>query len=629
MLFENQAGLWAFLALVPFFILYMVRPKPQDRVIPSLMFLIKDNKKSSRNSFLRRFVQNLLFFLQLLIICLLAISVAAPYMVIPYDVTSENTVIIIDASASMQAGSPATRFENAVKEAKNALSGRNSIILAENVPIIMLEEENTDAALEVLSKIKPKATTTNLGDAMLGAKNDILKDKPGRIVVISDFSNIDGPDLEVVKKKLIEDDLAVDFIDVSDKTDNIGMVKMDISKHTMKVYVKNFMEQEKSVTLKLAQNGKVVSTSDQVKILPGSIETFLFDEVPAGVSEVRLEPKDSFMLDNTLYISTPLKSQIDVMLITNEQGSNLQLAMESSKDIKLDVVDLFKSPALNFNTKDENIKPYEHDLVIIHKINRPGERGGMLLSGFTDIANYVKKGGKVILTANENSKAAGLEQVLNSLELVKLYDMAGSPDKVCIDIINEFTSYFEDDICFASLPKYYMAEQLKDTVTVASTTGKVPVISLKDISGGKAAYYGIIDDSSDFKSLPSYPIFWNKLINYMAGSESASEYNYVTGRVLNLDAQTIQTPSGTIEASSLYLDEAGVYSLKEKKIAANLLDEAESDLRTADIEKEKQKESVVEKDTKEHNLPLAPLAMLLVFLLLLGETFYVKARGDL
>ena len=185
--FQRPFGLWALIAVALFVILYLRRPKPQDRVIPSLMFVMQDNKRSKQFSFFQKLMTNLLFLLQLFSIIGLALVAAAPFVKLNYDVTLENTVVILDVSASMQAkenGVP--RFETALNGAKKVLSGSNSIILAENTPLIVLESENIEIALDVHSKIKPRASTTNLGDALLLAK-DMLGEKPGRIIVFSDF----------------------------------------------------------------------------------------------------------------------------------------------------------------------------------------------------------------------------------------------------------------------------------------------------------------------------------------------------------------------------------------------------------------------------------------------------------
>ena len=381
--FLNQAGLLALLSLIPFIILYLRRPKPQDRVIPSLMFILQNKKTSTKNSFLRNFLANLLFFVQLLALIGLSVSVAQPYIKIPYDITLENTVIIIDGSASMQAQDGGKmRFEKAVKEAKSVLSGKNSIILAEHIPLIILEGEDQKVAADIVGNLKPKATTTNLRDAMLLAK-DILGERPGRIVIISDFNNVDVSDLLVVKRTLSSEDVVVNFIDVSNNAENAGIVNIDIGKHSIKASVKNFNPVSKQVNLKLVKDGKTISESGKFSVIPNSVETFVFDDTPAGLSQIELEPKDDLMVDNAIYISAPIKQKISVLLITNSRNTYLENALLSSRDVSLNIVN---PPVLTVNTHGERIEPFKSDVIIINKINNVGGRDGILPGTFQGLS---------------------------------------------------------------------------------------------------------------------------------------------------------------------------------------------------------------------------------------------------
>lgn len=625
-MFENMIGLWAFLSLVPFIILYLRRPKPEDKVVPSLMFLIKNRKTSQKYSLFRKLMHNLLFFLQLLALLLLSLGVAAPFIILPYDVTLENTVIVLDASASMQVKERSSRFDRAIGEAKKSLSGKNSIILAENIPLIVLEDESTDVALDLLSKLKAKSTTTNLGDAMLLAK-DILGDKSGKVVVISDFSNIDGPDLMVVKKTLTTEEIIVDFVDVSDKAENIGITKLDVTKHNMKVHVKNFNDNEKSITLKLMQGGKELASSGSISVLPKSIESFVFDDTPAGVSEVVLDPKDNFELDNKAYISTPLKKQVDVLLITNKVSSNLELALDASKDMNLCVVN---PPVLTICTSgDRNgqkVEPYEQDIMIVHEINNVRKRDGILPGNFIDISSYVKKGGKLVYTAQEDLAGVNMYDSV----VVQFNGKTEEASNVCVDVINQFTKQFEKDICFTTTGKFFKATLKKDSISIVSTPDKTPVIVLRNLGEGKIAYYGIFDSYSEFKTLPSYPIFWNNLVNFMVETEGINEFNYQAGKILTIPEQTVNTPSGKLKTSKLIMDEAGIYEFNGMKIAVNLLDEQESDVAPVlSLEKEEKKDVAMEKERKEHNFGITHLLLIIVFLILSIETYYLKVRGDI
>src|SRR3989344_8304817 len=113
--FARPLGLLALLGVAAFVVLYLRRPKPVDKVIPSLMFIMKDNKKSKQYSFFQKLMTNLLFLFQLLSILGLALVAAAPFVKLKYDTTLENTVIIIDVSASMQNKEKGTaRFDTAI-----------------------------------------------------------------------------------------------------------------------------------------------------------------------------------------------------------------------------------------------------------------------------------------------------------------------------------------------------------------------------------------------------------------------------------------------------------------------------------------------------------------------------------
>ena len=617
--FENTFGLIALASLIPFILLWLRKPKPVDRVIPSLMFILENKKRSKQYDFWRKFLTNLLFFIQLLALIGLSFAIAEPFVKIPYDVSLENTIVVLDVSASMQA-EHGVRFENAIKEAKGSLSGRNSIIIAENIPLIVLEDESEETASNVLGSLNPKATTTNLGDAMLLAK-DLLQDRSGRIVVISDFSNIDGPDLIAVKKAISSEEIIVDFRDVSNGAENVGIIGMDVGKHSIKAYVKNFNNEQKKINLKLVKDGNTITESGEIDILPSSVESFLFDDTPTGVSRIVLEPEDSLDVDNVAYISAPLKKRVSTLLITNKKNTNLENALLASRDISLNVVN---PPVLTLNAKGNKIEPFGHDVIVVHQIGRVG-REAILPGTFQDLSNYVRNGGKLIITAQED-----LDQFNKvDLDIVTLNKLVEDTERVCVDTINELTKQFENDICFSTVSKYFSADTKKGTNIIASIFG-VPALAVKEHFKGKVFYYGIIDEASDFKTLPSYPIFWNSLINFMAGTEDIRDFNSKTGRIVTINQQRVKTPSASLTTSRVIFDEVGIYEFDGKSFAANLLDEKESDVIGENVLKEEGESAEVLKERgAEKNFSLSILILLGVFLLMCLEVFYIKRRGDL
>jgi len=616
--FQRPFGLWALIAVAVFIILYLRRPKPQEKIIPSLMFIMQDAKRSKQYAFFQKLMTNLLFLLQLLSILGLALVAAAPFVKLKYDVTSENTVIILDVSASMQAKENGiSRFDKALEQAKKVLSGRNSIIMAENLPLIVLENENTEIALDVLSKIKPRATTTNLGDALLLAK-DILADKPGRIIVFSDFLATEGPDVEVVKTAIMSEEKVINFADMSNNAKNTGITRLEVGKYNTKVYVKNFNKEPVQRAIRIVRDNKVI-TETKVTIAPNSIENFIFD-TPAGISRVELEPKDDMAADDAAYVATPPKIKNSVLLVTNErEKTNMELALEAAKDIELNVV---RPPVMTINSKKEKIEPYKHDVIILYKINK-----NQLVPGtFEDIEDYADKGGNVIIAAQDDLKDFNMR----SLPVVELKSKLNKPTKVCVETINQITKQFEKERCFTATSSYFGAEAKKGTVTFASADDKTPLIVYGEKKKGKVAYYGIMDDTSDFRTLPSYPIFWNSLINFMAGAEDIKDFNYRTGKIVTISEQKVKTPSSSLTASKLLMDEVGIYEFDSRKFAVNLLDEKESDISLPSrVETIKEREKLLERESREHDFNLEFAILAIVFLLMLTEFFYIKRRGDI
>ncbi len=605
MQFANQLGLFALLSLIPFILLYLRKPKPVEKVIPSLMFLVKDKKVSKRFSFFRRFVHNLLFFVQLLALVGLSVAIAEPFVKVKYDAANENTVIILDGSASMQTKDGLiTRFEKAKREAKNYLSGRVSIILAEDFPLVLVDDEGVSGGETILAKVTSKATGTNLGDAMLLAK-EILKGRSGKVVVLSDFANSNGPDIFATKRVLTASKIDVVFISISNAAKNVGFTSMKADKNNVQVIMKNFNSKEEKVKIKVSQDGKTIASSDEMTILPRSVEVFVFP-TQQGISKLELETNDDFDVDNVVYLSVPYRKKIRTLLVTDVKQSSIEDALSSSPDVEIE--------KKYFTPDRAGLSNY--DIVILTEFQYvPGT--------FYDLSAYVKSGGNVIVAVQDNLNKIDFADI----GFVKFDKVVESPATVCASVINQFTKQFDKEKCFSRASKYFKAEQIPETTVIASADGS-PVLILKEKDNGQIFYYGIYDDESDFKTLPTYPIFWNALVNFLVKSEDINDFNLKTGKIIPITEQSVKTPSGNVNTAALVVDEVGIYEFNNKKYAANLLDEKESDVSSGkDFEKENSK-FVVTVDKKEKELFLSVLLLILVLLLLAFEIFYLKRRGD-
>src|SRR5260370_34853185 len=85
---------------IPIILLYMLRLRRRDIPVSSTMLWQQLLRDREANAPWQRLKRNLLMLLQLLILAALVIALARPFIAVP-TVTSGRTVLLIDASASL------------------------------------------------------------------------------------------------------------------------------------------------------------------------------------------------------------------------------------------------------------------------------------------------------------------------------------------------------------------------------------------------------------------------------------------------------------------------------------------------------------------------------------------------
>ena len=593
----NIAGLWALLTLVPLIILYLIRPRPTTMSIPSLMFFIQSSGSRKLTSFLKQITRDWLFLIQLLLLASVALTFAHPYSTYQYDITSSNTVIVLDVSASSQAiDGGRMRFNQEITQAKRLLGSTNTIILAKDVPYIAMQDASADEATSFLGSLEPKDTVSKIGDAMILA-GETLKDK-GAVIVLSDFINTAGQLPEVAKAVLESKGHAVQLINVvQNKGRNVGIVQVDAGNDQTTVYVKNYNQGLEAVSLKIG--GSQVA----LNIKPLSIETYSF-KTPPGVTMVEVQNKDDFAVDNTAYISAPQKGKVKVLLIANNASTFMKNALLASGEFELTM------------TEPPVIPPGDFDVYVVSGVN-PKQ---VLPGTYEDLRKKAENGATVIVSVQPNSQFIDYKGILP----VKI---AGKADGgfVSIEQLNRFTK----NIDFGKANVVYASEQIGEQAIIASVNN-IPVMTIKPLGTGKVVYFGISEEN-DFKFSPHYPIFWTEFIKFVTEQQDVKNLNFKAGESLLLDEeQTLRTPhQKMVKKAALVLDEVGIYELQDRKIAVNLASDLESDINRVESVGTRSKDYELQpvRETRKFSLETALLALALF--LVLFEVFFVKYRGDL
>ena len=590
-------GLLALISLIPLILLYLIRPKPQTIEIPSLMFFIQSSGRNKLSSFFKKFIRDWLFLIQLLILLLLALSIAQPFTNYQHDITAQNTVIVLDASASMQAmEGKYSRFDKARDKAKQMLGAKNTIILAKEVPSIVVKEATSSEAAKYLNKVQPTESTSRIGDSIILAGEALGKE--GAVIVLSDFINTGGQDPNIAKSILESKGLVVNFVNVAEKkASNIGIIDIEADREEATAYVKNFDDVARIATLKVGDVQKELNLGAK------SSETFTF-KTPNGITQMMLIAEDDFKIDNLAYISAPETEKTKAALVTNNASVFLKNALEASGDVQVTV------------TKPPVVPVEGYDVYILHNL----DMNEILPGTFDALYNAVENGASLVIHVQGNSDKINYKKLLPLKIAGK-----GNGGFVSVEQLNKFTK----NIDFGSMLSHFQTTGQDKAFTTIVSLGNDTIVSLGKAGSGKIVYYGIPESTADFKYSPSYPIFWTEMLRYLTGQLDLKNLNYFTKDTLILEReQKIKTPIKTVKQATIMLENSGIYELEDKRIASNLFDEKESEINAETSLGAKSTEFELKPVKETRKLELEPLLILAAGLIILLELLYIKMRGD-
>jgi len=605
--------LYALVLIILFLLLYLIRPKPKHEVIPTLMFLFKDLGRDRKTTFLRRLIHDLLFILQFLALIMILLAMAKPYVNVARESLFKNTVVVLDVSASMKSDYDSrTRFEEAVSVAKKNLGMVNTLILVKRTPEAVLIEKSGGEIREYLDSLKPTDAPTNLYDAISTASGYAKGDS--RVVVISDFIDTEtSSNIGTAKKTLESQGIKVDLVRVYKPVNNIGIVDLDIEEKKVTAVIRNYNAQEVKVKL------KVNSLEEALSVPANSQELFSFS-TPPGTSKLELEAqglKDGFETDNVAFISTPGDTKRKILLITNNA--------EPKKIFLFNAFDVMKNTVIEVAVPPKIPDLDSYDLFVLKDINP-----NLVLPGtFKGVKEEVEEDGKAVIIAAQKDMLAVNYYGLLPLTLSEAVSAS-------TNILATSSESLTANIEFGITKKYFKSSPIEGIsfVVIAAAEDKSPVITFNALGKGKAFFYGILDEDKEadtsFAKSPVYFVFWKRLVDFATNTPLLKDLNYKSGSVLNFnEEQRIATPTGKITTKSLSLDNIGIYTLNDRIIAINLINDKESDVNNKGSIDETGLSKSSDKFKEKVPFELTDYLLIAVIVLLMLEFIYIKLRGDL
>lgn len=293
---------------IPIILLYMLRLRRREIVVSSNMLwrqLLQDREANTPWQRLRR---NLLLLLQLLILALLTLALARPYITVP-AVSAGRIAVIIDASASMNATDVAdgTRLDDAKRRAIEIIDtmsaeDRMTVIRAAAQPQVMAGYTGDQAALRAaVESVSASSESADWNAALTLAAAGALGDSEAdavSVVIISDGGIGRAADLPPIPGD-------VRYIPIGQSGDNLAIAALATRAQPNQppqlfAQIVNHSDQDADAIFSLRIDG-ALATAERYTIPAGGSLPIASAALPAGFTFIEAaltRPSDSPFVDH-------------------------------------------------------------------------------------------------------------------------------------------------------------------------------------------------------------------------------------------------------------------------------------------------------------------------------------------
>ena len=380
---------WALLLAVPpaIIALYFLKLRRHPLEVPSTFLWQRAIEDLHVNSLWQRLKQNLLLFLQLLLVSLLILACLRPSWR-GTTLIGDRFIFLVDTSASMSANDvQPTRLE-AAKEQIEALitqmtSGDAAMIISfsDRAKVEQPFTTNHGQLQRKLQAIRQNQRGSDISEALTVAAGLA---NPGRTSNAEDETDVSAADALPATVYVFSDggfksvpefswgNLQPEYIPLgAPETGNVAITALGVSRNPLKgdkmqtfVRVENFGAEPAEVELSLKLDGTLLDAS-QVVIEPDSSggTEFEFDDVETGELEVEIETDDALRLDNTGYVGINPPQRAQVLFVTPGNEA-MELALSTEDVSRLSVVDQAGPQHLETDTYRQAANDGKYELII-------------------------------------------------------------------------------------------------------------------------------------------------------------------------------------------------------------------------------------------------------------------------
>ncbi len=516
----------AFLILIPVIILlYLLKQKVKDEPFSSTMLWQEIFKNLEARTPFEKLKRNILMYLQILLMLLLIFALMAPVLK-KGGVLEENTVIVIDNSASMQYlyDGQDSRLQYSIQQAEQEIDGLSenstvTLIACGSEATVIYQGKDRNTLKHRLREIQPTTEVGNL-DLATNVVNSVITELPNVQIICYTDTNFDNTQWTKSNDKaalIVEDvyskgeNCTLDYVNYAVGEEGVELLckvtnhgEQDVTQD-VSLYVDSQIVDVQTVTVQAQESENVYFTKQSIAT-DGSV-----------VARAELSEKDSLTADNSQ--STVVVGDIEKRVLLLSEG-NVFLEKALSLD---DNIALYKSEdvnVLNQATGEEAFHLYVFDDVTLPAdfdvTKLPADAGYLFLNYHQDFydSGYMAKETEVTNTVLSFTESAVTEYVEDySFGITKAYTYT----------LPEWASPLIKDGNNAVVGYYGTAD-----------THKVAVLGL-DIH------------NTDLALQTEFPIFMSQLCDWMLGT--ATEHMHLENFPVEEESDVTPVDSVVVEGS--------------------------------------------------------------------------------
>jgi hypothetical protein len=569
--FLNPAFLYLFFLLPILFLLYILRLRRRTHVVSSCLLWEQAIEDIKANTPFQKLRKNLLLPLQFIFLALAIFALARPFFRSAASL-SQNTILVIDGSASMKAKDLGeTRFEAAksaaIKMVDNLSKGDKMMIIeALSSPQVISGFTSDKLKLrEAIDSMMASDSRADMGRTLELAWSLAENETGGEIFLLSDGAS-------VLTDEFSSSVLKTHFIGFGKQdADNMGIVAFELgrspaneSQKQIFVSLQNFGNTARnSLLLELYHDDNLVDVRE-FNLAPGERRSFIFDEIEytEGVMRVSVDTEDDLHVDNQAYYVLRDLDRLRLLLVS---PGNLFLE------------EAVRTTSLGIELSVESDETYSADAT--HHIT--------IFDGF--IPGNLPDGNIMIVNP------------VTHLPFGKLITCEDNPSVIDWDRSHPVTRFVDfSNIMISRMCSYEMPEWMKPLLE--SDMGTLIWLGEDDGRRILVLTFAIqLLPTSNFPMLSAFPIFISNALKWLSGSDpDSSQRQLKAGEPIKLSLPEginellIKTPHGermelqAVNRELVFTNtlKTGVYDITgdgfSEKFAVNLLDESESDIKPAD-----------------------------------------------